>query len=285
VFPQDWTELILHQKAVVSKSLKFMSAIVMESFTKSDNAIHIQIWHRLFHTCFDLVNQPMPHLDKYPMNKRSTLQLKYESIIRQEVSIICDMWEALGDQKYKFVQQFVGPVLTMSMQNDSVIRRKSILMFGDMIECIVKGGSPSQTDEEKLREVASTAFNEFDFLIESNRGDFSYKNDFKEIMQEADANRNVVVRNLVAQLNLFLEQLLQYYFYKKQSGKENLIRSIAQLIHLTSGIKHFGLYLRLVYRLYDIHMSFYNYAEAAMTLKLHSDLLDWNSVSIMPMIR
>jgi hypothetical protein len=285
VFDENWTELILHQKTVVSNSLKFMSAIVMEKYKQLDNEDHIRIWKRLFATCFELIIQPKLYLDIYPLKKRTALQIEYENIIRNTVYIIQELWEALGYYKHNFVSQFVGDVIAMSMHSDPCSRRKSIEIFRDMITCFVRDGSKSLSDEYKLLELTLMVLDKFDYLIESGSGDCAYKNDFKKIMQETDVHRNAAERNFVSKLNLYLALLLQYYFYKNQVGKENLIRSILMLMQLTRDFKHYELYLRLIYRLFDIHIAFRNYAEAAMTLKLHADLLEWNTIIITPMSR
>ena len=36
------------------------------------------------------------------------------------------------------------------------------------------------------------------------------------------------------------------------------------------------MYVRYIYKLHDLHKPAENYTEAAMTLKLHADMLDWS---------
>lgn len=282
VYPKDWVILILHQRRVILRSLNLMYSIMVQNFK---NPFSARGWICFFETYFELMNQPEPDLKQYPAGKRGGFLQTFADDKRSATISIFELWAELGEHKRKLVLELIDPVLEMSMDPDPVVRQKSIQTFGDMIQCTVAANSDedqSPSDVYKLFQVESATLNKFDLLIESGKGDCEYVDRFKEVMLMA-VQGNEAVLALVTKFNLYLEQLLQYHFYK--SGEENMMRSIVKLLELTRDSKQYDLYLRYIYRLHGIHIKRNNKAEAAMTLKMHADLLKWDNIIVAPVCR
>lgn len=60
---------------------------------------------------------------------------RYCDIRRETAKEICNMWYNLGEHKIIFVPQMVGPLLEMSMIPETELRKSTIPIFFDMMQC------------------------------------------------------------------------------------------------------------------------------------------------------
>lgn len=296
VFPNDWMDMIMHQNTVILESLKQFSKIIMDYFFKP---FEKQVWSNFFHCSIAFMIQPPLQLDQFSENKKSIILSRYQDIRRETAYEIKNMWLNLGEHKTLFVPQLVGSILEMSLIPETELRKATIPIFFDMMQCEYyesKFISESYGDTKRNNTHFKGNFNDFekemieklDILIESGRGDAEYKDLFYEIMMNLCREHNTLKAEgeaFVKIVSQLLERLFEYRCIINDESKENQMASTVSLLQFYSEVNRKEMYIRYVYKLCDLHMEFDNFTEAAFTLQLHSNLLMWDDTPLSTLLR
>lgn len=86
----------------------------------------------------------------------------------------------------------------------------------------------------------------------------------------------------ISSVTRLLERLLDYR--SVMQGDENRDKRMSCTVNLLNFYKNEinrkEMYLRYIYKLYDLHLQAENYTEAAFTLKLYADMLSWDKETL-----
>lgn len=295
VFETDWMDMIMHQNTVILNSLRHFSAIIMERFI---SPFEIQVWSNFFHCSIAFLVQPALQLDQFTENKKSMILLRYQDIRREAAIEITKMWFNLGEYKTKFVPQLVSSMLEMSMIRDIELRRSTIPIFFDMMQCEYYSSRlilESYGDTKYNSSHTKCNFNEFekeiiaklDFLIASGNGDNEYKDLFYDIMMDLCSKHSTLKTEgskFVQMAKDLMEKLLEYRLIRYDESKENRMACTFSLLQFYFNVQRREMYINYVNKLCDLHRELDNHTEAAFTLKLHSDLLMWDDQPVSTML-
>uniref|UniRef100_A0A182K3M6 DOCKER domain-containing protein n=1 Tax=Anopheles christyi TaxID=43041 RepID=A0A182K3M6_9DIPT len=291
VFPIDWLDMIMHQNMVILGSLRHFAAIIMDQFF---SPFEKQVWSNYFQCSITFLTQPALQLNLFSKTKQSVIRSNYRDIRRETVFEIRKMWFNLGEHKIMFVPRLVGPILEMSMIPEADLRRATIPIFFDMMQCEYyssKYAMESYGDTKRNTAHIKGNFNDFekeiieklDHYIEGGYGDTEYKDLFYEIMHESCSNHSTLQSygvQCVQILTRLMEKLLEYRCLIHDESKENRMACTVSLLQFYSDVNRKEMYIRYVDKLYELHMEFDNFTEAAYTLKLHSNELNWDETPL-----
>uniref|UniRef100_A0A182XWS8 Signaling protein n=1 Tax=Anopheles stephensi TaxID=30069 RepID=A0A182XWS8_ANOST len=291
VFPMDWLDMIMHQNMVILGSLRHFAAIIMDQFF---SPFEKQVWSNYFQCSITFLTQPALQLNLFSKTKQSVIRSNYRDIRRETVFEIRKMWFNLGEHKIMFVPRLVGPILEMSMIPEEDLRRATIPIFFDMMQCEYyssKYATESYGDTKRNTAHIKGNFNDFekeiieklDHYIEGGYGDTEYKDLFYEIMHESCSNHSTLQTygvQCVQILTRLMEKLLEYRCLIHDESKENRMACTVSLLQFYSDVNRKEMYIRYVDKLYELHMEFDNFTEAAYTLKLHSNELNWDETPL-----
>ncbi|XP_035891383.1 dedicator of cytokinesis protein 2 isoform X4 [Anopheles stephensi] len=291
VFPMDWLDMIMHQNMVILGSLRHFAAIIMDQFF---SPFEKQVWSNYFQCSITFLTQPALQLNLFSKTKQSVIRSNYRDIRRETVFEIRKMWFNLGEHKIMFVPRLVGPILEMSMIPEEDLRRATIPIFFDMMQCEYyssKYAMESYGDTKRNTAHIKGNFNDFekeiieklDHYIEGGYGDTEYKDLFYEIMHESCSNHSTLQTygvQCVQILTRLMEKLLEYRCLIHDESKENRMACTVSLLQFYSDVNRKEMYIRYVDKLYELHMEFDNFTEAAYTLKLHSNELNWDETPL-----
>ncbi|XP_023708307.1 dedicator of cytokinesis protein 1 isoform X4 [Cryptotermes secundus] len=296
VYPKDWCEMIMLQNSVILKSLRFFSHTIRDYFFQP---FEHQAWNNFFHCAIAFLTQPALQLDVFSQNKRARIIGRYKDMRRETGFEIRSMWFNLGQYKIQFVPGLVGPFLEMTLIPETELRRATIPIFFDMMQCEFyssRVSSESFGDTKRNTANIKAHFSEFenemiaklDILVEGGRGDEHYKELFGEIMLDRCENHSTMRdqgMKFVKTVTRLMERLLEYRFIITDENKENRMSCTVNLLDFYSEINRKEMYIRYVNKLCDLHLECDNYTEAAYTLKLHSKLLHWSDAPLPPLLK
>lgn len=296
VFPNDWMDMIMHQNTVILESLRQFSKVIMDYFF---SPFEKQVWSNFFHCSIAFLIQPPLQLDQFNDNKKSTILMRYKDIRRETAYEIRSMWFNLGENKTFFVPQLVGSILEMSLIPEIELRKATIPIFFDMMQCeyyTSKYISESYGDTKRNTAHYKGCFSDFekemieklDILVEGGRGDHEYKELFYQIMMKLCMDHNTLRyegEKFVTMVTKLLDRLLEYRCIINDESKENRMACTVSLLQFYSEVNRKEMYIRYVNKLCDLHMEFDNFTEAAFTLRLHSNLLLWNDTQLSSLLR
>ncbi|XP_055530471.1 dedicator of cytokinesis protein 1 isoform X1 [Wyeomyia smithii] len=296
VFPVDWLDMIMHQNTVILESLRHFAGIIMEWFF---SPFEKQVWSNYFQCSITFLTQPALQLNLFSRTKQSMILSNYRDIRRETAFEIRKMWFNLGEHKIIFVPQLVGPILEMSMIPELELRKASIPIFFDMMQCEYYSSKyviESYGDTKRNTSHIKGNFNDFekeiieklDHYIEGGYGDEEFKNLFYEIMYESCSNHNTLKLPGIQCVNVLtrlMEKLLEYRCLIHDESKENRMACTVSLLQFYSEVNRKEMYIRYVNKLCDLHMEFDNFTEAAYTLKLHSNELYWDDSPLSALLK
>uniref|UniRef100_A0A5F8G9N0 Dedicator of cytokinesis 5 n=1 Tax=Monodelphis domestica TaxID=13616 RepID=A0A5F8G9N0_MONDO len=279
VYPPDWMVMNMMQNRVFLRSINLFSE-VLTKFFMDHSSFELQLWNNYFHLAVAFLTHESLQLETFSQAKRLKMEKKYGDM-RKEIGFrIRDMWYNLGPHKIKFIPSMVGPILEVTLTPETELRKATIPIFFDMMQCEFNfsGNHNFQMFENEL-------ITKLDQEVEGGRGDEQYKVLLEKLLLEHCrkhkylASSGEVFALLVSSL---LENLLDYRTIMHDESKENRMSCTVNVLNFYKEKKREDIYIRYLYKLRDLHRDCENYTEAAYTLLLHAELLQWSDKPCVP---
>ncbi|XP_054605243.1 dedicator of cytokinesis protein 1 isoform X2 [Nothobranchius furzeri] len=271
VYPSDWIIMNMMQNKVFLRAISQYASVLNKKFLDQTN-FELQLWNNYFHLAVAFLTQESLQLETFSSDKRAKLFHKYQDMRRQIGFEIRDMWYNLGPHKIKFIPEMVGPILEMTLVPEIELRRATIHIFFDMMQCEFHFTCSFQRFENEI-------ITKLDHEVEGGRGDEQYKVLFQKILLEQCRKHMYLAKtgeNFVTLVVRLLERLLDYRTIMHDENKENRMSCTVNVLNFYKEIDREEMYIRYLYKLCDLHRECDNYTEAAYTLLLHAKLLKWS---------
>ncbi|XP_064631450.1 dedicator of cytokinesis protein 1-like isoform X3 [Lineus longissimus] len=275
IYPFDWNEMIMIQNSVFLKTLQSIAKTLRDKFY---NPFEIQLWNNFFHCAISFLTQENLQLENFTGLKRSKIINRYKDMRRVTAFEIRSIWFNLGHNKCKFIPNIVGPILEMTLIPEIELRKATIPIFFDMMQC--EFNQPGQRAMKgNFIEFEDEMIQQLDVLIEGGRGDEAYAELFHAIMYNQLANHSTMRDQglpFVETVKRLMQHLLEYRSVMDDEIKENRMNCIVNLLNFYHEINRQEMYIRYLHKLCDLHLECDNYTEAAHTLVIYARLLKWS---------
>ncbi|XP_074603894.1 dedicator of cytokinesis spg isoform X2 [Brevipalpus obovatus] len=276
MYNKDWNVMKMTANHIILCSLQEFSSALIDDFLGFDGkTFDEQLWNAFFNLSVSFLTQSSLQLENFSVSKREAILHKYQDMRVLMGFLILSMWEKLGNHKSSFIPSMVAPFLEVTLVPEKELRKATLLIFYDMIDAEYKSNG-------SFKQVESQLIDKLDILVSDYRGDEEFKHLFNTILLEKVNKQNPVWKEqgiqMIHSITKLLELLLDYR--SVVNGEENRDKRMSCTVNLLNfyrdEINRQSMYIRYIYKLCDLHISAENYAEAAFTLKLHADLLDWS---------
>ncbi|XP_009328538.1 PREDICTED: dedicator of cytokinesis protein 2-like [Pygoscelis adeliae] len=271
VYPSDWMVMNMVQNREFLRAINQFAATLTEMFL-SNSSFELQLWNNYFHLAVAFLTQDSLQLENFSQAKRNSILAKYGDMRATIGAAIRDMWYNLGHHKIEFIPGMVGPILEMTLVPELELRKSTIPIFFDMMLCEYQlTESFSRFEDEILHKLDSE--------VEGGRGDEQYKQLFESILLSCCQRHPELAKpgeNFVAVVTGLLERLLDYRAVMNDENKTYSMSCTVNLLNFYKEIDRQAMYIRYLYKLKDLHVSYENYTEGAYTLLLHARLLKWS---------
>ncbi|XP_005210349.1 dedicator of cytokinesis protein 5 isoform X1 [Bos taurus] len=280
IYAKDWMVMNMTQNRVFLRAIN-QFAEVLTRFFMDQASFELQLWNNYFHLAVAFLTHESLQLETFSQAKRNKIVKKYGDM-RKEIGFrIRDMWYNLGPHKIKFIPSMVGPILEVTLTPEVELRKATIPIFFDMMQCEFNfsGNGNFHMFENEL-------ITKLDQEVEGGRGDEQYKVLLEKLLLEHCrkhkylSSSGEVFALLVSSL---LENLLDYRtIIMHDESKENRMSCTVNVLNFYKEKKREDIYIRYLYKLRDLHRDCENYTEAAYTLLLHAELLQWSDKPCVP---
>ncbi|XP_058882191.1 dedicator of cytokinesis protein 1 isoform X1 [Acipenser ruthenus] len=271
VYPADWVIMNMMQNKVFLRAINQYAAVLNKKFLDQTN-FELQLWNNYFHLAVAFLTQESLQLENFSSDKRAKIFQKYQDMRRTIGFEIRDMWYNLGPHKIKLIPEMVGPMLEMTLVPEIELRKATIPIFFDMMQCEFHYTRSFQRFENEI-------ITKLDHEVEGGRGDEQYKVLFDKILLEHCRKHKYLAKsgeNFVTLVVRLMERLLDYRTIMHDESKENRMSCTVNVLNFYKEIEREEMYIRYLYKLCDLHKECDNYTEAAYTLLLHAKLLKWS---------
>uniref|UniRef100_A0A8C6U8N4 Dedicator of cytokinesis 1 n=1 Tax=Neogobius melanostomus TaxID=47308 RepID=A0A8C6U8N4_9GOBI len=167
VYPSDWIIMNMMQNKVFLRAINQYAAVLSKKFL-DQTSFELQLWNNYFHLAVAFLTQESLQLENFSSDKRAKIFHKYQDMRRQIGFEIRDMWYNLGPHKIKFIPEMVGPILEMTLVPEIELRKATIPIFFDMMQCESHSTCSFHNFENEI-------ITKLDHEVEGGRGDEQYK--------------------------------------------------------------------------------------------------------------
>ncbi|XP_026884955.2 dedicator of cytokinesis protein 5 isoform X1 [Electrophorus electricus] len=273
VFPSDWIIMNLLQMQVFMRAINQYSEVLNHYFLDPAH-FHLQLWNNYFHLIVAFLTHKSLQLESFSLEKRNKILNKYGDMRKCIGFRLRDMWYNLGPHKMKFIPGMVGPILEATLVPEPELRKATIPIFFDMMQC-EHHFSPNRTFQRFEHELIT----KLDQEVEGGRGDEQYKLLLEKTLLDHCRRHRYLSQSgeeLALLLSTLLENLLAYRTITHDENPELRMSCTVNVLNFYKEKKREDIYIRYLYKLRDLHLDCENYTEAAYTLLLHAELLEWS---------
>ncbi|XP_012575755.1 PREDICTED: dedicator of cytokinesis protein 3 isoform X1 [Condylura cristata] len=279
VFPRDWMVMRLLTSNIIVTTVQYLSSALHKNFTETD--FDFKVWNSYFSLAVLFINQPSLQLEIITPAKRKKILDKYGDMRVMMAYELFSMWQNLGEHKIHFIPGMIGPFLGVTLVPQPEVRNIMIPIFHDMMDW-------EQRKNGNFKQVEAELIDKLDSMVSEGKGDESYRELFGLLTQlfgpypsllekvEQETWRETGI-SFVTSVTRLMERLLDYRDCMKGEETEN--KKIGCTVNLMnfykSEINKEEMYIRYIHKLCDMHLQAENYTEAAFTLLLYCELLQW----------
>ncbi|KAH0623152.1 hypothetical protein JD844_031162 [Phrynosoma platyrhinos] len=272
VYANDWMVMNMMQSRIFLRAIN-QYASVLNRFFLDQASFELQLWNNYFHLAVAFLTHDSLQLETFSQAKRN-------KIAKNPLVPHWSSGESLRPHKIKFIPSMVGPILEVTLTPEPELRKATIPIFFDMMQCEFNfsGNRNFHMFEDEL-------ITKLDQEVEGGRGDEQYKILLEKLLLEHCrkhkylSSSGEVFALLVSSL---LENLLDYRAIMHDGSRENRMSCTVNLLNFYKEKKREDIYIRYLYKLRDLHTGSENYTEAAYTLLLHAELLQWSDKPCAP---
>ncbi|XP_070093643.1 dedicator of cytokinesis protein 3 isoform X34 [Equus caballus] len=270
VFPRDWMVMRLLTSNIIVTTVQYLSSALHKNFTETD--FDFKVWNSYFSLAVLFINQPSLQLEIITSSKRKKILDKYGDMRVMMAYELFSMWQNLGEHKIHFIPGMIGPFLGVTLVPQPEVRNIMIPIFHDMMDW-------EQRKNGNFKQVEAELIDKLDSMVSEGKGDESYRELFgllllEKVEQETWRETGI---SFVTSVTRLMERLLDYRDCMKGEETEN--KKIGCTVNLMnfykSEINKEEMYIRYIHKLCDMHLQAENYTEAAFTLLLYCELLQW----------
>jgi dedicator of cytokinesis protein 3 len=273
IYPDEWATMRIIANEILLKTLQDLARPLMTYF-RDEGHFDSLPWTVYFHLTVSFVGQSTLQLEKYSLCKRQRILDNYGDMRHRMACQILSLWSHLGNLKLHFIPGMVGPFLEVTLIPEAELRKATIPLFFDLLECEYKA-------KGSFKQVESELIDKLDILVSENKGDEDYKHLFSSILMENLTQKDPVWREngkaFVESVTRLLERLLDYR--NVGQGEENRDKRMSCTVNLLNFYRseknRKEMYLRYIYKLHDLHIPAGSYTEATFMFKLQANDLSW----------
>uniref|UniRef100_A0A8C2GQP9 Dedicator of cytokinesis 5 n=1 Tax=Cyprinus carpio TaxID=7962 RepID=A0A8C2GQP9_CYPCA len=279
VFPPDWMIMNLHQMKVFLRAIDQYSDVLNKYFLDAAH-FHLQLWNNYFYLIVAFLTHKSLQLESFSLEKRDKILNKYGDMRKSIGFKLREMWNNLGQHKMKFIPAMVGPILEATLVPEPELRKATIPIFFDMMQC-----EHHFSTNHTFQKFENELITKLDQEVEGGRGDEQYKILLEKTLLEYCRRHRYLSQSgeaLAFLLSSLLENLLAYRTITHDESPELRMSCTVNVLNFYKEKKREDIYIRYLYKLRDLHLDRENYTEAAYTLLLHAELLEWSDKPCAP---
>ncbi|KAG8760434.1 hypothetical protein FRC14_003131 [Serendipita sp. 396] len=300
-FPKSWLNVNILAHKVLLKITDPISVLLMKHFIpdqKEAYQFNSNLWREGFTLLLKLLSSDQLVIEEFSPQKRRAVWRLAGDIRGEGAGILLRLWDALGwpesvSQNAGAVTRYggfqvalnslVGNVLDLCLSHHDQLRNNAVHILYSMIVS-------EYHLSEHFNDIETELVNKLDalFMSDSKGDDISrafFISQLRLLFESSNVEEQLRQRvsDFLDSVDLFLELLMNVR--ELPEGDEYQDDRVIATLRLMNFIRRIGrdeIYIKYVHQLVNMHLQSQNYVEAALTLKLHADLYEWDLNSFVP---
>ncbi|KAH8828153.1 hypothetical protein DL96DRAFT_1602008 [Flagelloscypha sp. PMI_526] len=280
-FPKSWLNVNILAHKVLIKLMDPIAGIMQKQFIPEQEAqtqFDATLWRQAFFMLLKLLSSDQLVIEEFSPQKRRAVWRLAGDIRGEGASVLSSLWHSLGWAEqlspggehstriggYQiYLNTLVGHVVDLCLSHHDQLRSNAVSILFSMIHELVTRLDSLFMSDSKGDDISRA------FFMDQLRHHFE-ASDVDEELRER-------VAQFLDSVDLFLELLLSIRALPE--GEEYADDRVIATLRLMNFIRRIGrdeIYIKYVHQLVNMHLNSQNYVEAALTLKLHADLHEWD---------
>ncbi|KAG6829556.1 hypothetical protein H0H92_004225 [Tricholoma furcatifolium] len=304
-FPKSWLNVNVLAHKVLIKMMDPVAQIMERDFIppqESESQFDANLWRECLHMLLRLLSSDQLVIEEFSPQKRRAVWRLAGDIRGEGAGILLNLWQALGWAEHvssngdhpiryggyqAYLHTLVGHVVNLCLSHHDQLRNYAVQILYSMIVS-------EYHQSEHFDEIENELVTRLDslFMSDSKGDDISrafFIGQLRHLFDSSDVDEQLRERvsSFLDSVDLFLELLLSVRALPE--GEEFADDRVIATLRLMNFIRRIGrdeIYIKYVHQLVNMfdsflmgkqmHLQSQNYVEAALTLKLHSDLHEWD---------
>ncbi|THH08148.1 hypothetical protein EW145_g2899 [Phellinidium pouzarii] len=297
-FPSTWLNVNILAHKVLIKMADPVARLLERDFIpeqEESDQFHSNLWREVLQMLLKLLSSDQLVIEEFSPQKRRAVWRLAGDIRGDGAAILLRLWDSLGWPEqvsadagavtryggYQVAMNvLVGHVVNLCLSHHDQLRNNAVQILYSMIVSEYHIAQNFDDIENELVNKLDTLF-----MSDSKGDDISrtyFISQLRHLFDSSfvDEQLRQRVSNFLDSVDLFLELLLNVRALPE--GEEFADDRVIATLRLMNFIRRIGrdeIYIKYVHQLVNMHIQSQNYVEAALTLKLHSDLHDWDPTS------
>ncbi|KAI0700925.1 cytoplasmic protein [Cytidiella melzeri] len=300
-FPSNWLNVNILAHKVLIKMFDPVGALMEREFIPSEAStftFDANLWKDGLSVLLRLLSSEHLAIEEASHQKRRAVWRLVGDIRGEGAAILLRIWNALGWQvdlpsegrlsapipNYQItLSSIVGHVVNLCLSHHDQLQSNAVYILYCMIVSQFHDSGHFDDIENELVSKLDTLF-----MSDSKGDDVSrtfFVGHLRHLFEssEVDSELRQRVLNFLDSVDIFLALLLSVRALPE--GEEFADDRVIATLRLMNYIRRIGrdeMYIKYVHQLANMHLQAQNYVEAALTLKLHADLHQWDLNSFAP---
>ncbi|TRM69677.1 hypothetical protein BD626DRAFT_590586 [Schizophyllum amplum] len=300
-FPRSWLNANVLAHKVLVRMLEPITTIMQRSFIPSkdeQSTFRAELWRQCFGMLLQLLSSDQLIIEEFSPQKRRAVWRLAGDVRGEGAAVLLNLWQALGwaentvggsDTPVRYggyqvhLNSLVGQVVNLCLSHHDSVRSNAAQMLYSMI---VAEHHRSDNFDNIENEIVTRL--DLLFMSDSKGDDISrafFIGQLRNLFENSDVEDSLRERvsGFLDSVDLFLELLLNVRALPEgdEFGDDRVIATL-RLMNFIRRIGRDEIYIKYVHQLVNMHLQAQNFVEAALTLKLHSDLHEWDLHTFVP---
>ncbi|KAJ2936556.1 hypothetical protein H1R20_g537, partial [Candolleomyces eurysporus] len=295
-FPKTWLNANVLAHKVLVKMMDPVATIMSKEFIPkpgSEDSFDPDLWKETFHMLLKLLSSEHLVIEQFSPQKRRAIWRLAGDLRGEGASILLNLWQSLGWSEgededaihyggYQLhLHPLVGQVVNLCLSHHDQLRSNAVnILYTMVVAQYYQDGHFDKIEHEVVTRLDTM------FMSDSKTDDISkafFMGQLRSLFDNADVDEQLRERvgNFLDSVDQFLELLLSVRALPE--GEEYADDRVIATLRLMNFIRRIGrdeIYIKYVHQL--MHLQSQNYVEAALTLKLHADLHEWDLNTFVP---
>ncbi|KAF7964947.1 hypothetical protein HWV62_1454, partial [Athelia sp. TMB] len=292
-FPSSWLNVNILAHIVIIKMMDPVASLLERDFIPDQDAtfsFDARLWREGFYMLLKLLSSEQLVIEEFSPQKRRAVWRLAGDIRGEGAAILLRLWSALGWPEQaqnnpglpyggyqNVLNPLVGQVVNLCLSHHDQLRSNAVqILYSMIVSEYHQSGHFNEIENEMVNRLDSL------FMSDSKGDDISrafFVGQLRHLFEtsEEDERLRERVGQFLDSVDLFLELLLSVRALPE--GEEFADDRVIATLRLMNFIRRIGrdaIYIKYVHQLVNMHLQSQNYVEAALTLKLHSDLHEWD---------
>lgn len=300
-FPKTWLNINVLAHKVLIKLMEPVGEILQKEFVppqNSESQYNAILWKDCFHMLLTLLSSEQLVIEEFSPQKRRAVWRLAGDVRGEGAKILLSLWQSLGwseivpvnnDVPIKYggyqpyLHSLVGQIVNLCLSHHDQLRSNAVqILYSMIVSEYHQSGHFGDIEHELVTKLDSL------FMSDSKGDDISrafFIGQLRHLFDTTNVDKRLRERvsQFLDSVDLFLELLLNVRALPE--GEEYADDRVIATLRLMNFIRRIGrdeIYIKYVHQLVNMHLQSQNHIEAALTLKLHSDLHEWDMNSFVP---